>query len=68
MHLSNFSRPILLLLLYYAKKINFFYRHKQHQDLFDLAIESFINKTSSSDKHDFVSITNALESKNKPMA
>ena len=38
-------------------------RHKQHQDLFDVAIETFINKISSANKHDFGLILNALESK-----
>jgi len=41
----------------------FFFRHKQHDDVFDLAIESFINNISLSNKHDFVSIMNALESR-----
>jgi len=41
----------------------FSYRHKQHHDVFDLSIESFINNISSSDKHDFILIVNALESK-----
>jgi hypothetical protein len=42
---------------------DFVYRHKQQHDIFDSSIESFINNITSSDKHDFVSIVNALESK-----
>ncbi len=40
-------------------------KYKQHHDIFDLTVESFITNISSSDKHDFVSIINALESKKK---
>jgi hypothetical protein len=50
-------------LLSKTKKQLVFYRHKQHHDVFDLAIESFITNMSSSAKHDFISIVNALESK-----
>jgi hypothetical protein len=52
--------------IFFSNKKKFFFfsfRHKQHHDIFDLAIESFINNLSLSDKHDFVSIVNALESK-----
>lgn len=43
----------------------FLSRHKQDNDTFDLALESFINNMSLADKYDFVSIVTALESKNK---
>ncbi|CAF0742741.1 unnamed protein product [Adineta steineri] len=36
-------------------------KYKQNDDIFDLSIESFINNISSADKHDFLSIVNALE-------
>lgn len=36
-------------------------KHKQHEDTFELAIESFINKMSSAEKYDFLSIANGLE-------
>ncbi|CAF3016335.1 unnamed protein product [Rotaria socialis] len=55
---SSLAQQLLQMINEWPNKSN---KHKQHQDLFDLAIESFINKTSSSDKHDIVSITNALE-------
>lgn len=42
-------------------------RHKQDNDTFDLAIESFINNMSLADKYDFVSIVTALESKHKQL-
>jgi len=61
--ISNFFK---IFFFFSKKKKNFFFvsfRHKQHHDIFDLAIESFINNLSLSDKHDFVSIVNALESK-----
>ncbi|CAF3942965.1 unnamed protein product [Rotaria magnacalcarata] len=55
---SSLAQQLLQMINEWPNKSN---KHKQHQDPFDVAIESFINKTSSSDKHDFVSITNALE-------
>ncbi|CAF1233382.1 unnamed protein product [Rotaria sordida] len=55
---SSLAQQMLQMINEWPNKPN---KHKQHHDIFDSAIESFINKTSSSDKHDFVSITNALE-------
>ncbi|CAF0815938.1 unnamed protein product [Rotaria sp. Silwood1] len=55
---SSLAQQMLQMINEWPNKPN---KHKQHHDIFDLAIESFINKISSSDKHDFVSITNALE-------
>jgi len=41
----------------------FEFRYKQHDDTFELAIESFINNMSSAEKYDFISIANGLESR-----
>jgi len=41
----------------------FEFRYKQHEDTFELAIESFINNMSSAEKYDFISIANGLESR-----